>query len=359
MKKLAFEYRFIIVYLLMGGLWILFSDALLNAMITDPRAMTRMQTGKGWFYVLLSGILFFMYLKIHLDRLRAVENELQNHRDRLNDLVTEKTQRLDKVIEELSLKNETIKQQNEDLKRVLKNLNSMQTQFFQTEKMASLGVLTAGIAHEINNPLNYILGGITGLELYFEEEKIKTENTDLFLTSIRTGVERVTAIVSGLNQMSRNRDTLEEDCDLHMILGNCLMILGNELKHRIEVIEHYENARIIVPGNVGKLHQVFINILINASQSISSEGQIIIATQLIGQNVEIRISDTGCGIPSANLKKLTEPFFTTKNPGEGTGLGLSISYNIIQEHKGQIHFESEQEKGTTVTITLPVLKIEK
>lgn len=354
LKKIRFEHILTAAYLLAGGLWIIFSDRLLNSVISDPELMTRIQTLKGWFYVFVTGIFFFLLLYKHLKKLRDTESELQQHRDNLHQMVIEKTRKLDTVIQELSLKNETIKQQNQDLKHVLENLNSMQAQLFQAEKMASLGVLTAGIAHEINNPLNYILGGLTGLENYFHDKGIKEENTDLFLKSIRTGIERVNAIVSGLNQMSRNNNTYDENCDLHEIIGNCLMILSNELKYRIKVEEEYHTSPIIIPGNVGKLHQVFINILMNASQSIVKQGQIHIRTVKNGSKVLVEITDNGCGIDEVNLAKITEPFFTTKDPGKGTGLGLSITYNIVKEHNGELYFSSEPGKGTTVTVELPV-----
>lgn len=352
-KKIRFEHILTAAYLLAGGLWIIFSDRLLNSVISDPEMMTEIQTFKGWFYVFITGIFFFLILHKHLHKLRETEVELQKHRDNLHQMVMEKTQTLDKVIRELSLKNNTINQQNEDLKHVLENLNSMQAQLFQAEKMASLGVLTAGIAHEINNPLNYMLGGLTGLENYFNDEKIQTDDTDLFLKSIRTGIERVSAIVSGLNQMSRDNTTYQENCDLHEIIGNCLMILSNELKYRIEVKEKFADHPVIIPGNSGKLHQVFINILMNASQSIANQGQILISTFNNGPNAVTEITDTGCGIEEATLAKITEPFFTTKDPGKGTGLGLSISYNIIKEHNGKLHFSSVPGKGTTVTVELP------
>ncbi|RIJ50751.1 hypothetical protein D1614_02145 [Maribellus luteus] len=355
-KKIRFEHSLAAAYILAGGLWIIFSDRFLNSVISNPEVMTQIQTYKGWFYVFITGIFFFLILHKHLKKLRDAEIEIQQHRDNLHEMVVEKTRRLDKVVEELSLKNETINRQNEDLKHVLENLNNMQAQLFQAEKMASLGVLTAGIAHEINNPLNYMLGGLTGLEHYFEENKLQHENTDLFLKGIRTGIERINAIVSGLNQMSRTNTTYDENCDLHEIIGNCLMILSNELKYRVKVEENYADHAIIIPGNVGKMHQIFLNILMNASQSIGTEGEISIRTTNSGSSVITEITDTGCGIEEVDLAKITEPFYTTKDPGKGTGLGLSITYSIIKEHNGELRFNSVPGKGTTVTVELPVKK---
>lgn len=352
MKKLRFEFRITLAYLLAGGVWILFSDRLLVNVFSDPKTLTSLQTWKGWFFVAVTALFLFFFLRKRLHYLRETQRELQEHRDKLNELVLEKTQKLDIAIKELSEKNEA-------LNSTLENLKNAQTQLLQAEKMASIGVLTAGIAHEINNPLNYMLGGLTGLENFFKDEDIKTEKTELFLTSIRTGIERVNAIVSGLNQMSRNKETYDEDCDLHEIIGNCLMILSNKLAHRVEVEENYFPGKIILPGNVGQLHQVFINIFMNSIQSISSTGRINIQTQLKKDKVKIVITDTGCGIATEHLNQITDPFFTTKDPGEGTGLGLSITYNIVREHGGKLDFHSEQGSGTSVSIVLPVKTQEK
>jgi signal transduction histidine kinase len=114
------------------------------------------------------------------------------------------------------------------------------------------------------------------------------------------------------------------------------------------------NGDMIVLGNVGQLHQVFVSILVNASQSIENEGSISISTEKEKDNICIKVTDTGCGISKVNLPRITDPFFTTKEPGKGTGLGLSIAYNIIQAHKGNISFQSEVNKGTIVKILLPI-----
>jgi signal transduction histidine kinase len=360
MTKLKFEYRIVLAYILIGGLWIAFSDQLLNVIVADRHLLVLFSTYKGWFYVFVTAALFWIFLKKYLSKLRDTETELEKHRNNLQQLVEEKTRELDDAIEELSatndelyIKNGIINQQNAELTEALQQLKETQSQLFQAEKMASLGVLTAGVAHEINNPLNYILGGITGLENYFRDQNIRNERVDLFIESAKTGVDRVSAIVSGLNQFSRSRETYGEDCEIHSIIDNCLVIINNQLKGRVEIIREYSDQKIIFPGNVGQLHQVFINILVNSSQSICTKGAITIATSVHKNEATIAISDNGCGISEENISKITDPFFTTKDPGKGTGLGLAITYNIIQAHGGKIHFQSELNKGTTVKITLP------
>lgn len=354
MKKIKFEYHITLAYLFLGSVWILFSDRFLNSIIHDTNLLTEIQTYKGWFYVFVTGFLFFLFLKSHLRKLRLAEIELQNHRNNLQQLVFQKTKDLDLIIENLSEKNQIINSQNQALNNTLQDLKNTQTQLIQADKMASLGILTAGIAHEINNPLNYILGGLTGLENFFNEKETQNKRIKLFLISIKTGIERISSIVSGLNKLNRNIDTYDEDCDIHEIIENCLIIVNSQLNNRVKVNRSYSDKKMIVLGNVGQLHQVYLNILINAIQSIEKDGTILIQTKIKDENVYVKISDTGCGIDQKNISKITEPFFTTKEPGKGTGLGLSISYNIIEQHKGSIEFTSQLNKGTIVKIVLPV-----
>lgn len=361
MKKIGFEYKIAFAYLIIGGLWILFSDQILHIFIKDIDVLTQFQTFKGWFYVIATAGLFFVFLRKHLSKLRSTEYELEQHKNNLEVLIHEKTKDLDKAIEKLSFINDELQEkgklietQNNELKRTLQELKNTQAQLLHADKMSSLGIMTAGIAHEINNPLNYIMGGVTGLESYLCKEDLKNERIILFINSIKTGVDRVSSIVSGLNQMSRNIETYDEKCDIHNIIENCLLIIHNQIKNRIEVVKRYSEAPLVTLGNVGQLHQVFSNILLNASQAIVKSGKIDITTELHNENAIIKISDSGCGIPAENLAKITDPFFTTKEPGKGTGLGLSIVYNLIQAHKGDIKFESEVDKGTKVTISLPI-----
>jgi C4-dicarboxylate-specific signal transduction histidine kinase len=267
MRKLKFEYRIVIAYIIIGSIWIAFSDEFLNTLVQDRDLLVHFSTYKGWGYVFITALLFLLFLRKYLNRLRLTEKELEKHQSNLQQLVEEKTKKLDAAIEELSAtndelysKNDIINQQNAELTETLQRLKETQSQLFQIEKMASLGVLTAGVAHEINNPLNYILGGITGIENYFQDQKIQNERMDFFIDSVKTGVDRVSAIVSGLNQFSRNKETYEEDCEIHSIIDNCLVIINNQLKGRVEVIRKYADHKIVVPGNVGQLHQVFINV---------------------------------------------------------------------------------------------------
>ncbi len=290
---------------------------------------------------------------------KRTEKELEEYRNHLEKLVAERTNELkttnEKLIiinKELHFKNEIFSQQKEELEATLTQLQDTQSQLIHSEKMASLGILTAGVAHEINNPLNFILGGTSGLEnILRDNELMQDQRVKTIIGSLKTGAERIATIVKGLNQFSRDRDVYDESCDIHSILENCLTILHNQFKNRIEIQKKYFERSLFLKGNAGKLHQAFLNIIQNSIHSISEEGTITISTKKTDLNIIVEIIDTGTGISEENLTKVTAPFFTTKEPGKGTGLGLSITYTIINEHKGRMEFFSKRGQGTTVRLT--------
>ncbi|HKK61691.1 MAG TPA: ATP-binding protein, partial [Bacteroidales bacterium] len=164
-------------------------------------------------------------------------------------------------------------------------------------------------------------------------------------------------IVEGLNQFSRDSEKYDENCHIHSILDNCHTMLNNQFKDRIQLHCQYNAEKDLIIGNSGKLHQVFLNILTNATQAIKDKGEVVVCTSITDkQTLEVSIKDNGEGISESELPKITDPFYTTKAPGEGTGLGLSITYNILQDHRGDITFASRKGVGTTVTVTLPFTK---
>ena len=293
---------------------------------------------------------------------KKLEEQLIDYNLKLEELVKERTEKLEAsneelivTNEELFLKSEIITQKNNELNSAIELIKDTQQKLIQTEKMASLGVLTAGVAHEVNNPLNYLMGAYAGLEDYFQEYGSKeSSKTDILLHSVRVGIERISNIVKGLNQFSRINDSLDETCDIHAIIDNCLTILHNKLKYKVDLTKRYFKDPIIVKGNVSQLHQVFINIIANAIQAIPDKGTITINTEIIGVKAMIEVVDDGVGIDKRLLSQITDPFFTTKPPGEGTGLGLSITQTIIKEHHGEMKFESEVNIGTKVILSFPL-----
>ncbi|MCU4165288.1 ATP-binding protein [Carboxylicivirga caseinilyticus] len=290
-----------------------------------------------------------------IDEKKKIQIQLDNYRNRLEDLVQERTVALHRANDELTRINGDLIYQKEELRTTLEELKSAHEKLLRSEKMATLGVLSAGIAHEVNSPLQYIQAGSLGLEAYFEDNYNDIpEEINILLNSINEGVSRSADIVASLNQFSRQKNEKTEHFNIHTIIDNCLNILSNKIKHRIEIERQFYYEPIIISGNEGQLHQVIINILNNAAQAITKEGKIIIKTLVDNDNVQLVFIDSGKGISPEDINRLTEPFFTTKPSGEGTGLGLSITQKIIEEHNGQLLFESELGMGTTVRISLPL-----
>ncbi len=264
-------------------------------------------------------------------------------------------------------------------------LKSTQSKLVESEKMASLGVLTAGVAHEINNPVNFISAGIKSLKenytdledllkLYLnldrkkiseaqwdeidelkaelEIESLLPEIEELF-GSIRNGATRTAEIVKGLRNFSRLDEGDMKKANLEEGIDNTLVILNNRLKNRVKVTKEYSKLPEVV-CYPGQLNQVFMNIIYNATDAIEGEGEINIKTGQDNGNIKISIKDSGKGMTEDVRSRIFEPFFTTKAVGKGTGLGLSISYGIIEKHKGSIDVKSEAGKGTEFIITLPL-----
>ena len=256
-----------------------------------------------------------------------------------------------------------------NLEKTNHELQEMQAQLIQSEKMASLGLLVAGIAHEINTPIGAVnsmhdtsVRAIQKLkdlvaELNLDEAgKIRAakvfEAIDSSNKVIKSGTERVGGIVRRLRSFARLDEAELKTVDIHEGLEDTLTLINHQIKNRIEVIKNYGQLQKI-SCYPGKLNQVFLNLLNNAHQAIAGKGTISITTSSDESNVYIEIKDTGSGIPRENLSQVFDPGFTTKGVGVGTGLGLSICYQIITDHKGEIKVESREGKGTTFTIVLP------
>ncbi len=282
---------------------------------------------------------------------KHAEEQLEKYRNHLEHLVQERTEELEATNEELIVANDELINHREELEATLHKLQKTQKQLIQSEKMASLGVLAAGIAHELNNPLNFIKGGTTALTYFLEENIEQTPDIAKLVEVINEGVSRATLIVSGLNHYSRKNDQDLEESDIHKVIENCLMILHNMTNERISIEKIYTDQPFIMKCNEGKIHQALLNVLVNAVQAIEDKGTITIQTQQTEQSLHISITDTGIGISHNNIPKILDPFFTTKEPGKGTGLGLFITHSIIEEHEGKMEFESEPGKGTKIHIT--------
>jgi len=259
----------------------------------------------------------------------------------------------------------------DDLAKANQDLKDAQTQLVHSEKMASLGMLVAGIAHEINTPmgsinsmhdtliratnkLKVVLGEVCSGE---SPHHAKVENMIQIIDDanrvIQDGTERVTTIVRRLRSFARlDQAEIDEAADIHEGLEDTLTLIHHEIKHNITVHRHYGKIPKIA-CRLSQLNQVFVNILINARQAIRGKGEITITTYEKKGNVYIEFKDTGGGIPQEQVNRIFDPGYTTKGVGVGTGLGLSICYQIIQEHQGVIRVESEVGKGSTFTLIIP------
>ncbi|GAB1544550.1 hypothetical protein NUACC21_72260 [Scytonema sp. NUACC21] len=291
---------------------------------------------------------------------------------------------------ELELARQTLEQRVEErtqeLQLALQDLQETQGQLIQTEKMSSLGQMVAGVAHEINNPVNFIYGNLECASDYFRdlldllhlyqqhhpnqtmliEEKIKqmdleflSEDLTKLLSSMKIGAQRIREIVLSLRNFSRLDEAEMKAVDIHEGIDNTLLILNHRLKHGIEVIRNYGNLPLL-ECYPAQLNQVFMNILSNAVDALLDDSdrvskQIEIETSKFSNHyIKVGIRDNGPGIPLEIRNKLFDPFFTTKPVGKGTGLGLSICYKIIEKHKGTIEVVSDIGQGTAFILTLPI-----
>ncbi|MBI4378252.1 MAG: HAMP domain-containing protein [Nitrospinae bacterium] len=236
-----------------------------------------------------------------------------------------------------------------------RKVRDYERQLIQSEKMASLGLLAAGIAHEINNPIGIIVNRIECLKMENKNGDIP-EKVIKDLDTLMHHAMRVSKITGNLLSFSRESSHEFHPQDINKIIEKVLMFIESAISKKGIALEKSLDGRLpLVFGNAGGLEQVFLNIIHNAMDATGSGGRIRVETRSNGSYVNIIISDTGYGIPDEYLRRIFDPFFTTKEIGKGTGLGLSISYGIIKEHGGEIRVESEVSKGTAFTVVLPIV----
>ncbi len=311
--------------------------------------------------------------------------------------ITEKRKKTDSIRrlnDDLNSAMAQVQSQNKMLEDTLSQLKKNQSHLLQSEKMASIGQLAAGVAHEINNPTGYVSSNLKTLKSYIDDllslmdryrkitddlqsdgllnsggrleafsEIIEAEKEmdieylmeDLpgLIRESREGIDRIKKIVSDLKDFAHPEDDEQKFADINACIDSTLNIVWSEIKYKAKLEKRYGNIPPLL-CYPRQLNQAFMNLLVNAAQAIPEQGRIDIHTEVSAGKVRIVISDNGCGIPPENATKIFDPFFTTKPVGKGTGLGLHLVYNIVSKHNGTISVESTVGKGTSFSIEIPI-----
>ncbi|AUM12765.1 ATP-binding protein [Ketobacter alkanivorans] len=315
---------------------------------------------------------------------RSIKNLANLAVQRANDLTAINSDLTDEIFSRIEFQAELLSK-NQKIQNMNKQLEEAQNQLIQQEKLASLGQLAAGVAHEINNPVGFINSNLTMLKKYADRalELITTLDASLsgiadedLMTTINQkkkalkidsikrnmlavidesmeGVTRVKQIVQDLKDFSRIDEAEWQWTDLHAGIDSTLNIAWNEIKYKAVVHKEYGELPNVecVPSQI---NQVIMNLLVNSAHAMENSGNIYLRTSAQKDTITIEVEDDGCGIPEKIIGKIFDPFFTTKEVGKGTGLGLSLSYGIIKKHNGELSVKSRPGEGTTFTITLPI-----
>lgn len=329
------------------------------------------------------GLALFLVIYLTYKNNKNKNQKLKEQKDKIEHYYRE----LSFTHDELFKTNTALNEKNSLLESALSKLKDAQNQLVQSEKMASIGILTAGIAHEMNNPVNFIYAGANCLKKDFQDilpillemkylnpgintpemivsklMQLKEEylfedafyNIEQTIEDILFGSKRIAEIIKGLRNFSRIDKEEWIEADVHELINDALVILKNKYKHHVEILLDLNVSNPIIECLPGKLNQVILNILSNAIDAIESKGEILIYTTIHNGMFVLSIKDNGSGMDDSVKSRIFDPFFTTKTVGQGMGLGLSISYGIIKEHRGTINVESQAGVGTMFKIELPV-----
>ncbi len=302
----------------------------------------------------------------------------------LENKVRRRTTELEAALRENERINRDLTREREEQRVLIRKLEEAHNQLLQSEKLASIGQLAAGVAHEINNPIGFVHSNLGSLKQYAADlfglldeyaalepelspaararidaarrridlDFLRPDMLELIAESL-DGASRVRRIVQDLRDFSRPGETEWQFADLQACLESTLNVVWNEIKYKADVVRDYAELPPVecLPG---QLNQVFLNLLVNAAQAIPERGVITLRTRCDGDVVRISVEDDGCGIPPEIRDRIFDPFFTTKPVGKGTGLGLSVTYGIVEKHGGRIELDSAPGRGSRFVVCLPV-----
>ena len=323
-------------------------------------------------------------------RRELAEAEVRRRRRQAEEALRQAYQDLERRVrertEELSTANARIREELEERKRLEEERNRMYSQLLRGQKLQAIGQLAAGVAHEINNPVGWILSNLGTIEKYFRDlagllektaavagsgedrerrareiERLREEAEAAFVLKdfaeavgdSKEGAIRIRDIVASLKSFAHPDQKEPEEADLVQILEGAIKLSASELKYKAELVRQFGDLPP-VRCRRGEIEQVFINLLVNAAQAIPNRGTITVSASHEADEAVVRVADTGSGIRPEDRKRLFEPFFTTKPVGKGTGLGLHVAYKIIRAHGGKIEVQSEAGRGTVMTVRLPL-----
>lgn len=294
--------------------------------------------------------------------------ELEKKVRQIDEALQETTKKLQGSREELEAHEALLRLAFEDMRRIYDDLQKSQAQLVQADKLATIGLLSAGIAHEINNPLAAVKMAFALLKMRADllhkifqsvpvEKKDETEaafaDIQKFLQQGSECADNMQKIVQDIKMFSRSDKGTRNPENINRVIDSVISVVWSAVKYNVTLNKEYGELPL-VRCNAQQLGQVFLNLLVNASQAMDGRGSITLRTYLAGSVVKVDVIDTGPGIPADVKARIFEPFFTTKGPEKGTGLGLSISHDIIKKHNGTLEVESEVGKGTKFTVSLPI-----